>query len=90
MKTALTAAKEPLRRKLIDIPDGVFRVLSVKAAAMGLNLKNYIEQLLVEEAGVMDDAEIYRILSASRPEGHVKLGKEEKADFEKWLDENRG
>jgi predicted HicB family RNase H-like nuclease len=35
---------------LIDIPEDVFRTLSIKAAAMGINLKKYIEQLLVEKA----------------------------------------
>lgn len=68
MRTTITA-KEPSRRKLIDIPDSVFRTLSVKAAAMGLNLKNYIEQLLVDDANEVDDAEVYRYLSETRPQG---------------------
>lgn len=86
---ATIAAKEPSRRKLIDIPDSVFRALSVKAASVGLNLKNYIEQLLVDDANEMDDAEIYRYLSATRPQGKVMLDDNEKSDFEKWLDSNR-
>lgn len=83
------ATKEPTRRKLIDIPDDVFRTLSVKAAAMGLNLKNYIEQLLVKEANNMDDAEIYRYLVSTRPQGKVMLNNKEKEDFENWLERNR-
>ena len=60
MRTAIRT-KATTRRKLIDIPDDVFRTLSVKAAAMGLNLKNYIEKLLAEDANEIDDAEIYAI-----------------------------
>ena len=35
------------RRKIIDIREDVYRFLSIKAAASGTNLKNYIETLLV-------------------------------------------
>lgn len=82
-------AKPSARRKLIDIPDDVFRTLSIRAAALGLNLKNYIEQLLVREANEIDDAELYRYLVANRPDGKVMLNEEEKSNFEKWLDSNR-
>lgn len=74
-------AQQPSHRKLIDIPEDVFRTLSVKAAAMGLNLKKYIEQLLVEEAAEMDDAEVYRYLVSTRPEGQVMISEDEKDDF---------
>ena len=59
-------------RKLIDIPENVFQALNIKAAAMGTNLKNYIEELLIREIEDMDDAEnkstniLYR---------HVRKGK---------------
>ena len=86
METSIVS-KMPSRRKLIDIPDDVFRTLSVKAATMGLNLKNYIEQLLVREANEMDDADIY--LVSTRPDGKVMLEAREKEDFEKWLESNR-
>lgn len=84
-----TINKEQTRRKLIDIPDDVFRTLSIKASAMGINLKNFIEQLLIKEANEMDDAEIYRYLTSSRPEGKIMLNDKEKTDFEKWLDSKR-
>lgn len=74
-------SQQPSHRKLIDIPEDVFRTLSVKAAAMGLNLKKYIEQLLVEEAAEMDDAEVYRYLVSTRPEGQVMISEDEKDDF---------
>ncbi|MGN1239136.1 MAG: hypothetical protein ACI4UW_09435 [Muribaculaceae bacterium] len=88
METSIVS-KMPSRRKLIDIPDDVFRTLSVKAATMGLNLKNYIEQLLVREANEMDDADIYRYLVSTRPDGKVMLEAREKEDFEQWLESNR-
>ena len=41
------------RRKNIDIREDVYRFLSIKAAASGTNLKNYIESLLEKEAKPM-------------------------------------
>lgn len=76
-------------RKLIDIPENVFQALSIKAAAMGTNLKKYIEDLLVREMEDMEDAEIYKYLVATRSEGKVMLSKDEQADFENWLDAHR-
>lgn len=81
MNTVAITQSQPSHRKLIDIPEDVFRALNMKAAALGLNLKKYIEQLLVEEANEMDDAEIYRYLVATRPEGQVMINEQEKDDF---------
>ncbi|MFG6426331.1 hypothetical protein [Lepagella muris] len=83
MKTiSIQAEKSQLsHRKLIDIPEDVFRTLSVKAAVMGINLKKYIEQLLAEDAAEMDDAEIYRHLVSTRPEGQIMVSETEKDDF---------
>ena len=64
METTLT------RKKLIDIPENVFRNLSIKAAANGTNLKKYIENLLVKDATDIDDNKIYAYLSNTIPEGH--------------------
>ena len=85
MDTAIKLTK----RKVIDIPEDVFRFLSVKAAMQGTNLKRYIESLLAKDvedmvAG-MDDNETYRWLSKSEPDGHVKVEEKEKQDFENWL-----
>ena len=41
------------RRKNIDIREDVYRFLSIRAAASGTNLKNYIESLLEKEAKPM-------------------------------------
>lgn len=81
MSTTLSSKLRTLHRKLIDIPEDVFSALSIKAAAMGLNLKKYIEQLLVQEVEEMDDAEIYKYLVATRPEGKMMLKDREKEDF---------
>ena len=70
------------RRKLIDIPEGVFINLSVKAAAMGMNLKKYIEQLLADDAGDVDEDALYRYLVKTRPEGKVLLNEREQSEFE--------
>lgn len=88
MNTASTTGMTT-HRKLIDIPENVFQALSIKAAAMGTNLKKYIEELLVREMEDMEDAEIYKYLAATRPEGKVMLSKDEQADFENWLDAHR-
>lgn len=81
MNTVTAPSTQPLHRKLIDIPEDVFRALNVKAAAMGINLKKYIEQLLVEEANEMEDADLYRYLVSTRPEGQIMVGEREKDDF---------
>lgn len=60
-----------LKIYIFDIPEDVFHTLNLKAAALGINLKKYIEQHFVEEANEMDDAEIFRYLVATRPEGQV-------------------
>ncbi|MDE5846100.1 MAG: hypothetical protein K2H71_01980 [Muribaculaceae bacterium] len=80
-----TVARINTRRKLIDIPEDVFETLNLKAAAMGTNLKKYIEDLLIRESEDMDDAELYRYLVATRPEGKIMLSESEKDDFEREL-----
>lgn len=84
-----TTARTLTRRKLIDIPEDVFQALNLKATAMGTNLKRFIEDLLVRESEKMDDAEVYRYLVSSRPEGKVMLDSEEKKEFEDWLNKHR-
>ena len=83
MNTAITP-----KRKLIDIPPDVLRILSIKAAIEGTNVKNFIEHLLLIEADKIEaitDAKIYRNLLESDPEGKQYLSKEETLSFEKRL-----
>jgi len=81
MKTSVTIKK----RKIIDIPEDVFKYLSIKAAANGQNLKKFIEDLLIKEVEEMDDSATYTYLSETRPDGKVLLSKQEQEEFEKWL-----
>ena len=73
------------RRKNIDIREDVYRFLSIKAAASGTNLKNYIEALLEKEVEDMDEAATYQYLCNVRPDGDVELTAEETKNFENWL-----
>lgn len=86
---SISAAKPASHRKLIDIPEDVFRTLNVKAAAMGMSLKRFIEDLIIREAQDMDDAEVYKYLVATRPEGKVMLTPSEQEEFETWLNLHR-
>jgi len=59
--------------------------LSIKAAASGTNLKQYIETLLEKEVEDMDEATTYQYLCNTRPDGAVALNEQETEDFENWL-----
>ena len=72
------------RRKNIDIREDVYRFLSIKAAASGTNLKNYIEALLEREVEDMNESATYQYLCNVRPDGDVELTEEETKDFENW------
>ena len=77
------------KRKIIDIPEDVFRCLSVKAAIKGTNMQRYIEGLLVKDVEdlvfLMDDNLAYGKISHDDPDGKVKISEEEKQNFELWL-----
>lgn len=75
----------PSHRKLIDIPEDVFHSLTIKAAAMGTSLKKLIEEILIREAEDMDDAEIYKYLASTRPDGKVMLNEKEQDEFERRM-----
>lgn len=79
------SANSVSHRKLIDIPEDVFSVLTIKAATMGMSLKKLIEDILIREASDMDDAEVYKYLVATRPEGRVMLTDSEQDDFERKM-----
>lgn len=85
MSTISASQPKSSHRKLIDIPEDVFKALSLKATAMGMNLKKYIEHLLIQEAEEMEDAEVYKYLVATRPEGKVMLSESEQDEFERKM-----
>ena len=74
------------KRKIIDIPEDTFRNLSIMAAAEGKNLKSFIESLLISQAKVISDEDIYRELLKTDLEGKMMASEEETREFEKWLD----
>ena len=80
-----TSVSNVSHRKLIDIPEDVFRTLNIKAAAMGTSLKKLIEDILTREAEDMDDVEVYKYLVATRPEGKVMLSETEQEEFERRM-----
>ena len=79
-------SKTSFRRKIIDIPEDTFRNLSIMAAAEGKNLKSFIENILISEAKVMSDEDIYQKLLKTDLEGKMMASGEETGKFEKWLD----
>ncbi len=81
----IVSTGEASHRKLIDIPENVFRTLSVKAATMGTSLKKLIEEILIREAEDLDDAEVYRYLVSARPEGKDMLTENEQEEFERKM-----
>ena len=73
------------KRKNIDLPIDTFRNLSIKAASEGINLKSFIERLLIMEANMISDENLYHILVDTKPDGNVYLNPAEQNEFENWL-----
>ncbi|HDR51280.1 MAG TPA: hypothetical protein ENN90_06630 [Mariniphaga anaerophila] len=73
------------KRKIIDLNEDTFKVLSIKAAEEGTNLKTLIEKLLDELAENIRDSHLYSYLLKTYPEGKEIVGSKEKAEFERWL-----
>jgi hypothetical protein len=76
----------PKKRKNIDIPLDTFRNLSIIAAADGMSLKSFIEDLLISEAKTISDEALYRYLNETKPDGNIYLNEDEQKEFENWLD----
>lgn len=49
------------RRKLIDIPDDAFKVLTIAAIDEGTSLKGYIEKIIVDKALSLNNKVIVQI-----------------------------
>lgn len=77
------------RRKVIDIPEDIFRYLSIKAVAQGTNLKRYIENLLAKDVedmvAAMNDNEAYAWLLKNEPDGLIAVSEKEQEEFEQKL-----
>jgi hypothetical protein len=79
--TAITGKK----RKIIDLDENTFRILSIKAATKGTNLKHLIENSLRGIADDIEDSELYTYLVKEHPDGKKMLSAQEKDNFESWL-----
>lgn len=73
------------KRKLIDLDEKTFKILSVKAVSTGTSLKSLIERLLTQMAENIEDSELYSFLVKTDPEGKEILNEKEKKAFENWL-----
>ena len=73
------------KRKIIDIKEDTFKILSIKAAEEGTNLKALIENSLDDLAENIRDSQLYSYLLNSYPEGKEVIGSSEKEEFENWL-----
>ncbi|WP_167616936.1 hypothetical protein [Maribellus sediminis] len=73
------------KRKVIDLDENTFRILSIRAAAKGTNLKNLIENSLKSMADNLEDSELYSYLLDVDPEGKEYLNKAEQQAFEKEM-----
>ncbi len=76
---------ETRKRKLIDLNPNTFRILSIKAAEKGTNLKGLIEKSLDTLADDIEESEMYAYLVKNYPEGKEIISAQEKNDFENWL-----
>ena len=72
------------KRKNIDLTEETFRALSVLASANGKNLKVYIENVLDNEAKMLNEEIIYREFLKD-PESQEIVSIEDKDKFELWL-----
>jgi hypothetical protein len=73
------------KRKIIDLNENTFKILSIKAAEEGTNLKTLIEKSLDGLAENIQDSQLYSYLLKTYPEGKEIVGNKEKEDFENWL-----
>ena len=73
------------KRKVIDLDEQTFKILSIKAASTGTNLKALIERILSNMAENIEDADMYKILIQTDPDGKKILNKDEQGTFENWL-----
>lgn len=73
------------KRKVIDLDEQTFKILSIKAASTGTNLKALIERALSSMAENIEDADMYKFLIQTDPDGKKVLDKKEQDAFENWL-----
>ena len=63
-----TTTLSPSKRKIINLDDATFNMLSIMATEEGTNLKNFIEHLLSDIAKSYEDSRLYtKLCSKKRP-----------------------
>ncbi|MBR8763822.1 hypothetical protein [Porphyromonas levii] len=73
-------------RKLIDLPDSMIRGLQLRATTLGVSLKKYMEDVLIQKSEEeLSDEQLYELMLMIYPDGQVQSTDEEKKDFEAWL-----
>lgn len=73
-------------RKLIDLPDNVIKGLQLRATTLGVSLKKYMEDVLIEKSEEeLSDEQLYELMLMMYPDGQVQSSEKEKKDFETWL-----
>lgn len=73
-------------RKLIDLPDNVIKGLQLRATTLGVSLKKYMEDVLIEKSEEeLSDEQLYELMLMMYPDGQVQSSENEKKDFETWL-----
>ncbi len=75
-----------VKREGIDLKEGTFKILSLKAVEQGTNLKAYIEKSLDELAENIEEAGLYQYLKNKYPIGEDDyLSDDEQNAFEKEM-----
>lgn len=70
----------------LNVEPGVFDVLNILAEKKGQCLKSYLESVITEQADDAAEAELYKWLVKTEPEGLEILSDEEQAAFEKEME----
>ncbi len=74
-------------KKLIDLPDSTLKALQLRATTVGVSLKKYMEDVLIQKSEEeLTDEQLYELMLMMYPDGKEKVSDNEKDEFEKWLD----
>lgn len=74
-------------RKLIDLPNNTLKALQLRATTLGVSLKRYMEDILIQKSEEkLTDEQLYELMLMMYPDGKEKISDKEKEEFEKWLD----
>lgn len=73
-------------RKLIDLPNNKLKALQLRATTLGVSLKRYMKDVLIQKSEEMlTDEQLYELMLMMYPDGKEKISDREKDEFEEWL-----